>query len=99
MVQERATFMSMIRGVGQSDADFLIAVEAERRVIMPNEPTSNLPFIFIPKLTQAYVDKLQFARASKILNNPHSDVSLTWEDIVLVAKDEKYSVKLVGERN
>lgn len=49
--QERATFMSMVRGTGQSDADFILSVEAERRVIMPGEITDNLPYIFVPKLT------------------------------------------------
>lgn len=38
-------------------------------------------------------------RATKVLSNPKKGGNLTWEDIVLVAKDDKYQVKLVGEKN
>jgi hypothetical protein len=44
------------------------------------------------------VDKLQNARASKVINNLGKTVELTWEDIIGVAKDDKYALKLTGER-
>ena len=45
----------------------------------------------------AYVNKLQLARASKVVNNPRCPVELTREDIVAVAIDDQYGVKLVVE--
>jgi hypothetical protein len=44
------------------------------------------------------VDKLQNARASKVINNLGKTVELTWEDIIGVAKDDKYALKLTGVR-
>jgi hypothetical protein len=89
--------MSMTKKRGQGDADFLLEVEAQRKMVIPHEPSNNLPFIFVPKLSREYVDKLQYARASKVLSNPHTDAYLTWDDITLVARDDKYSIKLVSE--
>jgi hypothetical protein len=89
--------MAMSRKRGQGDADFLLEVEAQRKQIIPHEPSNNLPFVFVPKLSREYVEKLQFARASKVLSNPNTDAYLTWNDIILVARDDKYSIKLVSE--
>ena len=64
---------------------------------MPKETTASLPYVFVPRLSAEYVNKLQQARASKVVNNPGSSVELTWEDIIAVAKDDQYGVKLVVE--
>jgi hypothetical protein len=65
--------------------------------LLPKEMTASLPYVFVPRLLSEYANKLQQARASKVVNNPGSSVELTWEDIIAVAKDDQYGVKLAIE--
>ena len=86
--------MSLTRRESQSDAEFLLYVEAQRRVVLPHEPKTSLPYIFVPRVSDTYFYKLEAARASKVINCTGGSVELTWDDIIAIAKDDQYGVKL-----
>ena len=69
-------------------------MEAQRRVVLPQEPKTNLPYIFVPRVSDSYFYKLEAARASKVINSTGGSVELTWDDIITIAKDDQYGVKL-----
>ncbi len=94
--EERSALLTMQPTAGQTDADFVLAVEAQRKLVVPHEPADNLPYIFVPRLSRAFKRKLEAARASKVLSHVGSK-SLTWADVVHVAKDAKYSVKVLDD--
>ncbi len=96
--EQRSALLTMEPTTGQSDADFVLAVEAQRKLVVPQEPANNLPYIFVPRLLHAFKRKLEAARASKVLSYVGSK-SLTWADVVHVAKDAKYSVKVPEEED
>jgi hypothetical protein len=50
--------MTLTKQERQSDAEFLLHVEAQRRVLLPRETTASLPYVFVPRLSAAYVNKL-----------------------------------------
>jgi hypothetical protein len=77
--------MSLTRRENQSDAEFLLFVEAQRRVVLPQEPKTSLPYIFVPHVSDAYFYKLEAARANKIINCTGGSVMLTWDDIIAIA--------------
>jgi hypothetical protein len=56
--------------------------------MLPSDPVDSLPYIFAPRLSVAYVNKLQSARASKVVMDPSSTAELSWSDIVAIAKDD-----------
>ena len=49
--QEKATFYSTMKSAGQGDAEFILAVEAQRKLVAASDPTDNLPYIFVPRLS------------------------------------------------
>ena len=69
-------------------------MEAQRQVVLPQEPKTSLPYIFVPHVSDSYFYKLEAARASKVISNPGGPVELTWDDIIAIAKDDQYGVKL-----
>ena len=72
-------------------------MESQRKLVAPTDLTDNLPYIFIPRLSPAYIAKLEAARASKVMANPGlKSQSLTWTDVVAVAKDDQYAVRIKG---
>lgn len=50
--------MTLTKQERQSDAEFLLHVEAQRRVLLLRETTASLPYVFVPRLSAAYVNKL-----------------------------------------
>ena len=70
-------------------------MEAQRRVVLPQEPKTSLPYIFVPRVSDSYFyKKLEAAHTSKVISNPGGPVELTWDDIIAIAKDDQYGVKL-----
>jgi ABC-type enterobactin transport system permease subunit len=64
--------------------------------VVPYDPQDNLTYIFVHKLSLPFRQKLETARAAKVLNAGNKN-ALSWADVVAVAKDDKYSVKVVTE--
>jgi hypothetical protein len=74
----------------QSDAEFLLEVEEQRKVMGSHGPSDCFPPNFLPKSCGEYVNKLkEYAYAIKESSNPYVDAHLTWEDIISVARDEQ----------
>ena len=71
----------------------MLQVEAQRRVVLPQEPKTSLPYIFVPRLSDSYFYKLEATRASKIISTPTGSVKLMWDDIIAIAKDDQHDVK------
>ncbi len=94
--EERSEFYSLMPGQWEKDEDFVLKVEARRKLVVPGDPTSNLVYIFAPRLSIAFRMRLEQARSGKAL---HTGGALRWEDVLKVAKDVKYAAKLVTDED
>ncbi len=92
--EERCEFYSLTLGPWERDEDFILRVEARRKLVVPYDPTSNLVYIFAPRLTVPFRLRLEHARSAKAL---HSGGALQWDDVIKVAKDVKYAAKLITD--
>ncbi len=71
----------------------MLHVEAQRCIIVPHDPRDNLVYIFVPRLSSSFKTRLEAAHAGKVLG-PTGGQSMMWQEVVKVAKDVKYSVKI-----
>ena len=93
--EERCEFYSLSRSPFESDEDFLLRVEARRKLVVPADPTANLVYVFAPRLTLSFRMRLEQARSNKVLQAGGG--VLVWEDVLKVANDLKFAAKLITD--
>jgi hypothetical protein len=64
--------------------------------VVPQDPASNLVYIFAPRLSIPFRMRLEQARAGKAVHTGGL-CALEWCDVVSIAKDVKYSTRLLTE--
>ena len=66
--EERSEFYNEKLKPYEKDEDFILRIEAKRKLILPYAPTSNLVYIFVPRLSIAFRMRLETARTGKVLS-------------------------------
>lgn len=94
--EERAQFYSMRLGSFEKDQDFVLRVEAQRKLVVPHDSTTQMVLIFAPRMTIQFRMRLEQARSIKALA-AGGRATLTWADVVSVAQDLKYSARLLSD--
>ncbi len=61
--EERAEFYGLMPGEWERDEDFVLRVEARRKLVVPYDQTSNMVYIFAPRFTVPFRYRLEQLRS------------------------------------